>query len=261
MFCDNCGYHLGEIIGLFCEECGTSLFPRNLTETELLSQNNNEQEIIEKYFNDGYDYNMINTILAKRHRINMSLRTLKRRLQVYGLKRNQNVSNEALKEIMRREVQGSSSRLGYRGMWNLLRVSYGIRTPRNVVMRMLKELDPVATEERRSRQLKRRRYKSGGPNDTWHADGYDKLKPYGLPIHGAVDGFSRKILWLKVCKSNNNPFNPACFFVEAVKEFGFCPNLLRTDAGTENGIMASIQCALRGNTAVHKYGPSIANQD
>ena len=150
MFCNNCGYHLGEIIGLFCEECCTSLFPRNLTETELLSQNNNEQEIIEKYFNDGYDYNMINTILAKRHRINMSLRTLKRRLQVYGLKRNQNVSNEALKEIMRREVQGSSSRLGYRVTWNLLRVSYGIRTPRNVVVRMLKELDPVATEERRS---------------------------------------------------------------------------------------------------------------
>ena len=86
MFCDNYGYHLGETIGLFCEECGASLLPRNLTETELLSQKNNEQEIIKKYFNDGYDYNMINTILAKRYRINMSLRTLKRQLQVYGLK-------------------------------------------------------------------------------------------------------------------------------------------------------------------------------
>ena len=42
MFCDNCGCHLGEIIGLFCEECGASMFPRNLTETELFSQNNNE---------------------------------------------------------------------------------------------------------------------------------------------------------------------------------------------------------------------------
>ena len=164
MFCDNCGCHLGEIIGLFCEECGASLFPRNLTETELLSQNNNEQEIIEKYFNDGYDYNIINTMV------------------------------------------------GYGGMWNLLRVSYGIRTSRNVVLRMLKELDPVATEERRSRQLKRRRYKSCGTNDAWHVGGYDKLKPYELPIHGTVDGFSWKTLWLKVCKSNNNPINPACFF-------------------------------------------------
>ena len=56
----------------------------------------------------------------------------------------------------------------------------------------------------------------------------------GLPIHGTVDGFSRK-----------------CFFVEAVKEFGFCPNLLRTDAGTQNSIMASIQCALRKNTVAY----------
>ena len=88
MFCDNCGHHFGEIIELFSEECGASLFPKNLTETELLSQNNNEQKIIEKYFTDGYDYNMINTILAKRHRIKMSLRTLKRLLQVYGLKKN-----------------------------------------------------------------------------------------------------------------------------------------------------------------------------
>ena len=50
------------------------------------------------------------------------------------------------------------------------------------------------------------------------------------------------------------------FFVEAVKEFGFFPNLLRTDAGTENGIIVSIQCALRENTAAHKYGSSVANQ-
>ena len=212
MFCDNYGYHFGETIGLFCEECGASLLPTNLTETELLNQNNNELEIIEKYFNDRYDYNMINTILAMRYRINMSLRTLKRQLQVYGLKKNQNVSNEALKEIMRHEVQRSSSRLDYRGMWNLPCVSYEIKTPRNVVMRMLKELDLVATEERRQRQLKRRHYKSRGPNDTWHGDGYDKLKPYGLPIHGTIDGFSWKILWLKICKPNNNPFNPSCFF-------------------------------------------------
>ena len=160
MFCDNCACHLGEIIELFREECDAGLFPRNLSETELLSQNNNEQEY------RSYHYNMINTILAKRNRINVSLRTLKRRLQVYGLNKNQNVSNEALKEIMRREVQGSSSRLGYLGMWNLLCVSDRIRNPRNFVMRMLKELDPVPTEERRRRQLKRRCYKFGGPNDT-----------------------------------------------------------------------------------------------
>ena len=158
---------------------------------------------------------MINTILAKRHKINMVLRILKQRLQVYRLK-SQNVPNKALKEIMRREVQGSSSRLGYWGMWNPLCVLYQIRTPRNVVMRLLKELDPVATEQRRSSQLKRRRYKSGD-----------------LAIH---------------------------LFVEGVKDFAFCSNLFGTDAGTENDVMTSIQCALREGTAAHKYGSLIADQ-
>lgn len=27
-----------------------------------------------------------------------------------------------------------------------------------------------------------------GANYCWHIDGYDKLSPYGLPIHGCVDG-------------------------------------------------------------------------
>ena len=41
--------------------------------------------------------------------------------------------------------------------------------------------------------------------------GYDKLKPYGFPIPGAVDGFSRRILWLEVARSNNDPRVPAAF--------------------------------------------------
>ena len=30
--------------------------------------------------------------------------------------------------------------------------------------------------------------------------GHDKLKPYGFPIHGAIDGYSCKILWLEMTK-------------------------------------------------------------
>ena len=44
----------------------------------------------------------------------------------------------------------------------------------------------------------RRIYCSNGPNDVWHCDGYDKIKQYGFPIHGGVDGFSRKILWFYI---------------------------------------------------------------
>ena len=61
-------------------------------------------------------------------------------------------------------------------------------------MSIARELDPNAVEQRRRRTLHRRHYKSAAPNDCWHIDGYDKLKPYGFPIHG----YSRKVLWLKV---------------------------------------------------------------
>ena len=37
----------------------------------------------------------------------------------------------------------------------------------------------------------------------WHIDGYNKLKPFGFAIHGAIDGY-RKILWLNIGSSNNN---------------------------------------------------------
>ena len=33
--------------------------------------------------------------------------------------------------------------------------------------------------------------------------GYDKLKPFGFPIHAAVDGYSRKVIWLETERSNN----------------------------------------------------------
>lgn len=38
--------------------------------------------------------------------------------------------------------------------------------------------------------------------------GYDKLKPYGFPVHGAIDGESWKILWLELSRSDNKPEIP-----------------------------------------------------
>ena len=70
---------------------------------------------------------------------------------------------------------------------------------------------------------------TAGPNYCWHLDGYDKLKPYGFPIHGCIDGFSRKMLWLQLSRSNNNPQVILRFFVDAVDACGGCPRKLRID--------------------------------
>ena len=70
----------------------------------------------------------------------------------------------------------------------------GLRIPRVIVQDLLKEMDPEGSELRRKHHLKRRVYQNPGPNYSWHIDGYDKLKCWGFPIHGAIDGFSRRIL-------------------------------------------------------------------
>ena len=90
--------------------------------------------------------------------------------------------------------------------------------------------------------------------------GYDKLKPFSFPIHGAIDGFSRKILWLNITRSNNSPDNIARYYLDAVNELNGCPKTLVTDMGTENGLAASIQCYFRDNLEAHRYVPSPRNQ-
>ena len=84
-------------------------------------------------------------------------------------------------------------------------------------------VDPAGVERRKRHVLKRRIYSSLGPNDCWHVDGYDKLKPFNFAIHGWIDGHSRIVLWLKVGKSNSNPKVIANYFMDLVTFFKACP--------------------------------------
>ena len=101
----------------------------------------------------------------------------------------------------------------------------------------------------------------------FHIVGYDKLKPYGFPIHGAIDGYCRKSLWLELVRSNNRPEVPASLYLNTVRNNGGCPLIVRSDCGTENGTLAGMQCYFQQNgndqfagSNAHKYGKSPANQ-
>ena len=135
-----------------------------------------------------------------------------------------------------------------------------MQVPRDAVEQLVTELDPEGCAERKARLLKRRRFVSHGPNYSWHVDGYDKFKPYGFPIHGAIDGWSQQILQLKVCRSNNLPEIPASFYLERVVQQMGCPEKVRTDNGADNGTIAVMQCLFRDNVNAHSYGRSTANQ-
>ena len=74
----------------------------------------------------------------------------------------------------------------------------GLTADKETVRLILKSLDPVGADKRKRRKLTHREYHSFGSNYSWHIDGHDKLKPSGIAILGVIDGYSRRILWLKL---------------------------------------------------------------
>ena len=266
MLCSTCNRESDETFN-FCPYCGQNIRPRTGLAPQI-PRDLTEEQAIRYYFRRGFQYNDILWFLSKFHEVIISYRTLLNRLHNYGLRRRlRDVNEEEVRCCIQAELDGPGSSLGYRAMWRTVVSKYGIHTPRSMVERLLRELDAAGTEQRRSHRLRRREYRNHGPNYCWHADGYDKLKPYGFPIHGCIDGHSRRVLWLSVSRTNNNPAVIAGYFLQSAEVNQGCPVLLRTDRGTENTVMAAIQCYFRRNGndelaggRAHRYGASTSNQ-
>lgn len=228
----------------------------------------NVAAVIQEYFDSGYTYEVILDMLRTNHDISVSMSTLKTHFKEAGLCRKSNYSPlPEVREAIMTELSGPGELFGYRAMWQALKLKHKLRVKRDVVMRLMRELNPEGIALRTRRRFTRRTYYSRGPNYIWHVDGYDKLKPFGLALSGCIDGFSRRMMWLVCGKTNNNPSVIAHYYINCVKSLGVVPMRLRTDLGTENGTMAAIQCTLReahtdsyAGSLSHSYGSSTGNQ-
>jgi len=199
-------------------------------------------ELIQYYFSMQYTSDEICGFLMFVNGILLSVSSLKRIKKRLNLRKNN--AESPLENVVRKIRtlhQKGFQNLGYKALWKLLNVSCGLRVTQETVRICLMNLDPEGVYLRSQRRLRRRVYYNKGPNYLIHVDGYDKLKPFGFPIHG----FSRKNLWLKVSPSNNNPKYVARFFLNYVKEIVRVPRIVRTDAGTENVLLRDLQISLR----------------
>ena len=228
-------------------------------------------DMLRQYITQGYSNAEILGFLAVIHGIVIGMRTLKHWLKILRLKRHRVVDEAPLEDIvsaiLKEMDEYVGSRVGYRGMTRRLRMRHNLVVTRDTVMRALRVIDPQGVENRRRHRLQRRRYSTPGPNFLWHLDGWDKLKPYGFCVHGCIDGFSRRILWLEVGSTNKDAKVVVNHFLGTVQQLDGVPRLIRTDQGTENTWIATLQKFFRrndedglaGNKSIIQ-GKSTANQ-
>ena len=99
MFCTKCGTAVDGVV-LFCSFCGCKIYSNY---NEHPPSTSDEKKIISYYFMKGYKYATIVLFLRLHHNIEISISTLKRRLQTYGLPRKiSNITEDSLKQIISR---------------------------------------------------------------------------------------------------------------------------------------------------------------
>ena len=103
-------------------------------------------------------------------------------------------------------VAAHLSRIGVRVTWARMRAS-------------IHRVDPLGVAERSCQIIRCRTYSAPHPNYVWHMDSHHKLIRWRIVIHGAVDGFSRKVLYL-TCANNNRASTVVSLFSSAADSHG-----------------------------------------
>ena len=112
--------------------------------------------------------------------------------------------------------------------------SLGLRIQRKRVRKSLVRIDPKNSALRMGIVVHRRKYYVPWPNSLWHLDGHHPLIRWGLVIHGCIDGYSRRVIYLK-CNNDNLSDTVLALFMEAVKrDNNLWPSRIRVDRGVED---------------------------
>eukprot|EP00111_Clytia_hemisphaerica_P015352 TCONS_00045344-protein len=205
------------------------------------------KDVIKQYFDDGFTYLEIVEMLRIRNGMTTTLPKLKYFFRKNGWKKRALAAvrnaEETVRQAVRDQLNGSSQGLGYRRIHRIL-TNNGIVCRREDVRKFILEFDREGVDLRRKRRLHRRKYVTRGPNYVWHVDGHDKLKPFGFSIHGCIDGYSRKIIWLEVGRTNKVPEVIGKYYLDAVSSYG-CPRYLKVDDGTEHALIEPFHISIR----------------
>jgi len=214
-------------------------------------------EILEELRGLGFTWSKIADMLG------VSRWTISRRVSMYGLQSLTEFSSlpdDQLDKLVKDYVLNHGEAIGQTYIAGYIK-SLGIRVQRRRIRESLARVDPKNTALRWGIVVSRRTYKVPWPNSLWHLDGHHSLIRWKFVIHGCIDGFSRRRIYLS-CYSNNLSETVLELFLDAVKkDGGMWPSRIRVDKGVENVLVCDEMVQVRGaGRGSFIAGPSTHNQ-
>jgi len=214
-------------------------------------------EMVENLRGLGFTWKKISEMLG------ISRWTLYRRMQECGVDSASNFSvltDEELDSKVSEYISRHGGTSGQSYISGYLR-SLGLKVQRSRVRESITRLDPKNTAIRWGVVVLRRKYYVPWPNSLWHLDGHHSLIRWGFVIHGCIDGFSRRIMFLH-CSNNNLSETVLSLFLDAIESSGkLWPSRIRVDKGVENVLVCDAMVEARGkNRGSFIAGPSTHNQ-
>ena len=87
----------------------------------------------------------------------------------------------------------------------------------------------------------RKEYFVKGPNRVFSIDGHDKLSRFGFEIYGAIDAYSRDIVWCYVGISNRTVVSVNKQYLRLIRHTLDMPKLICSDKGKYNIMYFSVK--------------------
>ena len=214
-------------------------------------------EMLEDLRGFGFSWRKIAKLLG------VSRWTVHRRVKEFGLQSLSEfslMSDDELDAIISDYMNRHGNTTGQAYMTGYLR-SLGLRVQRSRVRESISRLDPVNSALRWGVVVTRRKYHVPWPNSLWHIDGHHSLIRWGIVVHGCIDGYSRRIIFLE-CSSNNLSQTVLSLFLNAIeRDRGLWPSRIRVDRGVENVLVCDAMVEARGeNRGSFIAGSSTHNQ-